>query len=91
MHSRRQNRHMTIPRLSEVVLTVTSKDGCSDTARHNINIMPTPVVNAAAATDVVCLGNSTTLSAGGGAHTNGRRRRTQKAIPRRPILWQPRQ
>lgn len=54
------------PGLSEVVLTVTSKDGCSDTARHNINIMPTPVVNAAAATDVVCLGNSTTLSAGGG-------------------------
>ena len=52
--------------LSEVVLTVTSKDGCSDTARHNINITPTPVVNATAASDVVCLGSSTTLNAGGG-------------------------
>jgi gliding motility-associated-like protein len=52
--------------LSEVVLTVTSKDGCSDTARHNINILSKPEINAAAASEVICLGNSTTLSAGGG-------------------------
>lgn len=51
---------------SAIVLTVTSQDGCSDTARHNINILPKPVINAAAASDVICLGNSTTLSAGGG-------------------------
>lgn len=51
---------------SEVVLTVTSKDGCSDTARHNINILPKPVINATAVSEVICLGQSTTLSAGGG-------------------------
>jgi len=49
-----------------IVLTVSSKDGCSDTARHNINILPKPVINAAATPEVICLGNSTTLSAGGG-------------------------
>lgn len=54
------------PGPSEVVLIVTSQDGCSDTASHNIDIMPTPVVNATAASDVICLGNSTTLSAAGG-------------------------
>ncbi|WP_346320918.1 PKD domain-containing protein [Chitinophaga sp. YIM B06452] len=54
------------PGLAEVKLIVTSKDGCSDTALHDINITPTPVVNAAATTDVVCLGSSATLSAGGG-------------------------
>ncbi|MVT07838.1 PKD domain-containing protein [Chitinophaga sp. ysch24] len=52
--------------LAEVVLTVISKDGCSDTARHNINILPKPEINAAAASGVICQGNSTTLSAGGG-------------------------
>ncbi|WP_277749901.1 PKD domain-containing protein [Chitinophaga barathri] len=52
--------------LSEVVLTVTSKDGCSDTARHSIDITPKPVVGATALSNVICLGNSTTLSAGGG-------------------------
>lgn len=51
---------------AEVLLTVTSTDGCSDTVRHNINILPKPVINAAAASEVICLGNSTTLSAGGG-------------------------
>jgi len=51
---------------AEVLLTVASQDGCSDTARHNINILPKPVINAAAASEVICLGNSTTLSAGGG-------------------------
>ncbi|WP_343702899.1 PKD domain-containing protein [Chitinophaga sp.] len=51
---------------AEAVLIVTSKDGCADTARHNIRIMPKPAINAAAASDVICLGNSTTLSAGGG-------------------------
>lgn len=54
------------PGLSEVVLTVTSKDGCSDMASHSINIQPKPVINAAAAAAVICRGNSTTLSAGGG-------------------------
>ncbi|WP_298741375.1 PKD domain-containing protein [uncultured Chitinophaga sp.] len=49
-----------------VVLTASSKDGCSDTAQHNISILPKPVVNAAATPSVICLGNSTTLSAGGG-------------------------
>jgi gliding motility-associated-like protein len=49
-----------------IVLTVSSNDGCSDTARHNINILPKPVINAAATPAVICLGNSTTLSAGGG-------------------------
>lgn len=52
--------------LSEVTLIVTSKDGCSDTAYHDITINAAPVINAAAASDVICLGNSTTLSAGGG-------------------------
>lgn len=51
---------------SEVVATVTSKDGCSDTARHNITILPKPVINATAAAEFICLGNSTTLNAGGG-------------------------
>lgn len=51
---------------SAVVLTVISKDGCSDTAQHNINILPKPVINAASASEVICLGSSTTLSAGGG-------------------------
>lgn len=60
------NQTYSIPGLTEVVLTVTSKDGCSDTARHNINILPKPVINAAAAPEVICQGNSTTLSAGGG-------------------------
>ncbi|SIN83114.1 PKD domain-containing protein [Chitinophaga niabensis] len=51
---------------SEVQLIVASKDGCSDTALHNITIQPKPVINAAAASAVICLGKSTTLSAGGG-------------------------
>lgn len=51
---------------AEVVLNVTSNDGCSDTVRHNIVILPKPVVNATAGANVICLGNSTTLSAGGG-------------------------
>jgi gliding motility-associated-like protein len=50
----------------EVQLVVISKDGCTDTAHHNIDIKPTPVINAAATPEVICLGNSTTLSAGGG-------------------------
>lgn len=54
------------PGPSAVALIVTSKDGCSDTAHHNIAIVPAPVVNAAAASGVICLGNSTTLSASGG-------------------------
>ena len=52
--------------LSEVSLIVTSKDGCSDTALHNITIQPKPVINASAASAVICQGKSTTLSAGGG-------------------------
>lgn len=52
--------------ISQVVLTVISKDGCSDTARHNVNVLPKPVINATAASEVICLGNSTTLNAGGG-------------------------
>lgn len=51
---------------AEVMLTVTSNDGCSDTARHSINILPKPVINAAAGAEFICQGNSTTLSAGGG-------------------------
>ncbi len=52
--------------LSEVALIVMSKDGCSDTALHNITIQPKPVINAAAASAVICQGKSTMLSAGGG-------------------------
>jgi gliding motility-associated-like protein len=52
--------------LSQVVLTVISNDGCSDTARHNLTILPKPVINATTASEVICLGNSTTLNAGGG-------------------------
>jgi len=51
---------------AEVVLSVTSTDGCSDTVRHNITILPKPVINATAGAEFICLGNSTTLSAGGG-------------------------
>ncbi|MBW8687925.1 PKD domain-containing protein [Chitinophaga sp. B61] len=51
---------------AEVVLTVVSREGCSDTARHNINILPKPVINATAAANMLCLGDSTVLSAGGG-------------------------
>ncbi|MCF6407182.1 PKD domain-containing protein [Chitinophaga filiformis] len=51
---------------AEVALVGISMDGCSDTARHSLNILPKPVINAASASDFVCLGNSTTLSAGGG-------------------------
>ncbi len=54
------------PGPAAVQLIVTSKDGCSDTALHNITIQPKPVINAAAASSVVCLGSSTTLSAHGG-------------------------
>ncbi|WP_307726087.1 PKD domain-containing protein [Chitinophaga cymbidii] len=50
----------------EVRLIVTSKDGCADTALHNMHILPEPVINAAATSNVVCAGSSTTLSAGGG-------------------------
>jgi gliding motility-associated-like protein len=50
---------------SNVILTVTSKDGCIDTAYHSINIVPKPVINIVGA-NVLCLGNSTTLSASGG-------------------------
>lgn len=52
--------------LSEVVLIVTSREGCGDTAYHNINILPEPVINAAATSEVICLGSTTTLTAGGG-------------------------
>lgn len=52
--------------LSEAVLIVASKDGCSDTVLHTITIQPKPVINATAASQVICLGKSTTLSASGG-------------------------
>lgn len=51
---------------AQAALIVVSKDGCKDTSTHDIIITPTPVVNAASAAPFVCLGNSTTLSAGGG-------------------------
>lgn len=51
---------------SNVALTVTSRDGCMDTAYHTINIVPKPEINAVAGSEFVCLGSSTTLSAGGG-------------------------
>ncbi|WP_341837950.1 PKD domain-containing protein [Chitinophaga pollutisoli] len=51
---------------SKAVLIVTSKDGCKDTSTHNISIKAAPVVNAASASPFVCLGQNTTLSAGGG-------------------------
>ncbi len=51
---------------ANVALTVTSANGCIDTAYHSINIVPKPVVNATAGSDFVCLGKSTTLSASGG-------------------------
>jgi len=51
---------------AEVGLIVTSTDGCSDTASHSINILPKPVINATAGAEFICLGNSTTLKAGGG-------------------------
>lgn len=50
-----------------VSLIITSADGCTDTAYHNIDIMPKPIVSARAASPVLCLGNSTTLSASGAA------------------------
>lgn len=52
--------------LTDVRLTVTSSDGCRDTAYHPIHIVPKPVINASAKTNVLCLGNNTTLTAGGG-------------------------
>ncbi|WP_157986618.1 PKD domain-containing protein [Chitinophaga alhagiae] len=52
--------------LSDVALIVTSSDGCADTALHHIQVMPKPAINAAAASEVICLNKSTTLSAGGG-------------------------
>lgn len=51
---------------SDISLIVTSRAGCSDTVIHKLNVLPKPVINASAGSDVVCLGNSTTLSAGGG-------------------------
>jgi gliding motility-associated-like protein len=51
---------------ADVMLLTTSRDGCSDTAHHSINIVPKPVANATAGSEVVCLGASTTLSASGG-------------------------
>lgn len=51
---------------AEVVLTVMSTDGCSDTARQHINILPKPAVSTTATSTVVCLGNTSTLTATGG-------------------------
>ncbi|WP_202929055.1 PKD domain-containing protein [Chitinophaga agri] len=51
---------------AEVTLIGMSNEGCSDTARHSISILPKPVVNAVAGADFICKGNTTTLSAGGG-------------------------
>ncbi|MCF6407183.1 PKD domain-containing protein [Chitinophaga filiformis] len=50
----------------QVSLAVTSREGCSDTAYHNINVLAKPVVNASSAAPFVCLGKSTTLKADGG-------------------------
>ncbi|PSL28185.1 PKD domain-containing protein [Chitinophaga ginsengisoli] len=51
---------------SDVILIAISDNGCTDTAYHSINIVPKPVANATAASNVICLGTSTTLSASGG-------------------------
>ncbi|UPK72275.1 PKD domain-containing protein [Chitinophaga filiformis] len=51
---------------ADVYLIATSSSGCTDTAYHTINIMPKPVANATAASEVVCLGAGTTLNATGG-------------------------
>ncbi|SHN23760.1 PKD domain-containing protein [Chitinophaga sp. CF418] len=51
---------------AEVALVVTSTDGCSDAASHNINILPKPEAHATAASAFVCLGKSTALNASGG-------------------------
>ncbi|SDG20880.1 PKD domain-containing protein [Chitinophaga filiformis] len=51
---------------SDVILIATSSNGCTDTAYHSINIVPKPVANATTASNVICLGSSTTLSASGG-------------------------
>jgi gliding motility-associated-like protein len=51
---------------SDVLLAVASRNGCTDTAYHSINIVPKPVIQATAASEFVCLGSSTTLSTSGG-------------------------
>ncbi|MBW8683578.1 PKD domain-containing protein [Chitinophaga rhizophila] len=51
---------------SETRLIVKSENGCIDTAYHNIQILPIPVINASAGSNMLCLGAGTTLNASGG-------------------------
>jgi gliding motility-associated-like protein len=45
----------------------TSALGCSASTTVNLNVIPTPTVNATASNATICLGNSTTLTASGAA------------------------
>lgn len=48
-------------------VTVTSASGCTATASRNVTVNPTPVVIITPATDTICAGTNTTLTASGGA------------------------
>ncbi|SEW34405.1 PKD domain-containing protein [Chitinophaga arvensicola] len=56
-----------VPGNKDVTLTVTSKDGCTDTAHHMINILPLPDARATSFSEFICQGNTTMLQASGGA------------------------
>lgn len=45
---------------------IVTRNGCSDTSRHVLTVNPKPVVNALPKQQVLCLGDSVSLSASGG-------------------------
>lgn len=55
-----------VPGMVDVILAVTNKEGCTDTAHHSINILPLPDAKATAPGDFICLNNTTVLQASGG-------------------------
>ena len=57
----------TVPGAVRVLLAVTSKNGCTDTAVHPITIRPLPAAKASALSEFICLDNTTVFQASGGA------------------------
>ncbi len=66
------NLNGTVVTVTPAVTTIfnvvgTSALGCSASTTVNLNVIPTPTVNATASSTSICLGNSTTLTASGAA------------------------
>ncbi|MBS0030125.1 PKD domain-containing protein [Chitinophaga sp. 22321] len=54
------------PGNTNIILKVTSADGCMNEASHAINILPLPDIKASSPAAFICLGNTIPLHAGGG-------------------------